>query len=56
MIASLIAFPRMFMRHARAFFAYTGRHLFALILLNIAMSYAEGIGIALFFPLYIVET
>jgi subfamily B ATP-binding cassette protein MsbA len=43
--------PATFVRHFRAFRKYSGRHLYALTLLNIVMSYAEGLGIALFFPL-----
>jgi len=43
--------PRTFVRHFRKFRGYTGRHMFALTALNILMSWAEGIGLALFFPL-----
>jgi ABC-type multidrug transport system fused ATPase/permease subunit len=51
MITVLLDLPRSFMRHFRAFRQYTGNHMFALIALTTLMSYAEGIGIALFFPL-----
>jgi ABC-type multidrug transport system fused ATPase/permease subunit len=51
MIAVLFDLPRTFRRHFRAFRKYTGNHMLALTALNVAMSWAEGIGIALFFPL-----
>jgi ABC-type multidrug transport system fused ATPase/permease subunit len=51
MIQLVIDLPRTFARHFRAFRKYTGNHMFALTALNIAMSWAEGIGLALFFPL-----
>ena len=51
MIAVLFDLPRTFLRHFRAFRRYTGNHMFALIALTTVMSYVEGIGIALFFPL-----
>jgi ABC-type multidrug transport system fused ATPase/permease subunit len=52
MIAILVDLPGLFTRHFRAFRRQTGNHLFALIGLTTLMSYAEGIGIALFFPLF----
>jgi subfamily B ATP-binding cassette protein MsbA len=52
MLASLAELPRLFMRHFRAFRKYSGNHMFALTALNVLMSYAEGVGIALFFPLF----
>jgi ABC-type multidrug transport system fused ATPase/permease subunit len=44
--------PSVFIRHFRVFRRLTGSHMFALIALTTLMSYAEGIGIALFFPLF----
>jgi subfamily B ATP-binding cassette protein MsbA len=43
--------PRIFTRHFRAFRKYSGYHMFALTALNLVMSWAEGIGLALFYPL-----
>ena len=51
MIAVLFDLPRTFSRHFRAFRRYTGNQMFLLTALNIATSWAEGVGIALFFPL-----
>ena len=51
MIRLVVDLPRTFTRHFRAFRRYTGNHMFALTALNILMSWAEGIGIALFYPL-----
>ena len=51
MIQLIVELPRTFTRHFRAFRRYTGNHMFALTALNILMSWAEGIGIALFYPL-----
>ena len=52
MIGSLLHLPKAFLRYFRLFRGYTGNRIFLLIGLNAAMSYAEGIGIALFFPLF----
>jgi ABC-type multidrug transport system fused ATPase/permease subunit len=52
MIAILVNLPALFVRHFRAFRRLTGNHMFALVALTTLMSYAEGIGIALFFPLF----
>ena len=51
MIRLVIDLPSTFGRHFRAFRRYTGKHMFALTALNVVMSWAEGLGIALFFPL-----
>jgi len=51
MIRLVVDLPRTFARHFRAFRKYTGHHMFALTALNIVMSWAEGVGIALFYPL-----
>jgi ABC-type multidrug transport system fused ATPase/permease subunit len=51
MIHLVTELPRTFGRHFRAFRKYTGNHMFALAALNVIMSWAEGIGIALFYPL-----
>jgi subfamily B ATP-binding cassette protein MsbA len=47
----LVDAPRLFVRHFRAYRKYTGRHLFVLTGLNLVMSWTEGIGLALFYPL-----
>jgi ABC-type multidrug transport system fused ATPase/permease subunit len=47
----LVDLPRSFGRHFRAYRKYTGNHMFALTGLNFVMSWAEGLGLALFFPL-----
>ncbi len=51
MIRLISELPRTFVRHLRAFRRYTGHHMLALTALNIVMSWAEGLGLALFFPL-----
>jgi subfamily B ATP-binding cassette protein MsbA len=51
MIRDLFSFPGTVNRHFRGFRKYTGNHMLGLIVINLVMSYAEGIGIALFFPL-----
>ncbi|MFT3694666.1 MAG: ABC transporter ATP-binding protein [Kofleriaceae bacterium] len=43
--------PKTFVRHFRRFRSYTGNHMLALAVLTVVMSWAEGLGIALFFPL-----
>jgi ABC-type multidrug transport system fused ATPase/permease subunit len=43
--------PRQFTRHFRAYRKYTGNHMFVLTGLNLVMSWTEGIGLALFYPL-----
>jgi ABC-type multidrug transport system fused ATPase/permease subunit len=52
MIHNLVTdLPRTFVRHFRAYRKYTGKHMLALTAMNIVMSWAEGLGIALFYPL-----
>ncbi len=51
MIRLFSELPRTFVRHFRKFRAYTGNHMFVLAALTIVMSWAEGVGLALFFPL-----
>jgi ABC-type multidrug transport system fused ATPase/permease subunit len=51
MIRLVTELPRTFGRHFRRFRKYTGNHMFALTALNVVMSWAEGIGLALFYPL-----
>jgi subfamily B ATP-binding cassette protein MsbA len=51
MIRLIVDLPRTFVQHFRAFRRYTGNHMFALTALNIVMSWIEGIGLALFYPL-----
>jgi hypothetical protein len=40
--------PAIFVRHFRAFRKYTGNHMFAIIGLNLVMSWVEAIGLAMF--------
>lgn len=51
MIRLVVDLPQTFSRHFRAFRNYSGNHMFALTALNMLMSWAEGIGLALFYPL-----
>jgi subfamily B ATP-binding cassette protein MsbA len=51
LIKIIVELPGTFTRHFRAFRRFTGNHMFVLTALNIVMSWAEGIGIALFYPL-----
>jgi subfamily B ATP-binding cassette protein MsbA len=51
LIHLVVELPRTFTRHFRAFRTYTGNHMFALTALNLVMSWAEGIGLAMFYPL-----
>ncbi|HEX4450476.1 MAG TPA: ABC transporter ATP-binding protein [Kofleriaceae bacterium] len=51
MIGLISELPRTFVRHLRAFRRYTAHHMLVLTVLNIVMSWAEGLGLALFFPL-----
>ncbi len=51
MITPLLAVPRALLRYFRVFRDRAGNRLYVFILLTAAMSYAEGLGIALFFPL-----
>src|SRR5262245_58219670 len=54
LIRSLPDVPRAFVRFFRPFHGQTGNRIFWLIFLTVLMSYSEGIGIALFFPLLTV--
>lgn len=51
MIHLVVELPRTFTRHFRAFRRYTGNHMVGLTALNLLMSWAEGIGLAMFYPL-----
>jgi ABC-type multidrug transport system fused ATPase/permease subunit len=51
MIWSVLDVPRAFLHYFQVFRGKTGDRIFLLIVLTAMMSYAEGIGIALFFPL-----
>src|ERR1700761_199195 len=51
MLSVVFEIPRLFRRYFRIFRQLVGRHMYVLTALNVLMSYAEGIGIALFFPL-----
>jgi subfamily B ATP-binding cassette protein MsbA len=51
LIHLIVELPRTFTTHFRAFRKYAGNHIFVLIALSVVMSWAEGIGLALFFPL-----
>jgi len=54
MIESLLRVFGAFLRYFRLFQSQTGNRIFPLIVLTVLTSYAEGIGIALFFPLLTV--
>jgi subfamily B ATP-binding cassette protein MsbA len=51
MLSLIFDIPRIFGRYFRTFYKLVGRHIFLLTALSVVMSYAEGIGIALFLPL-----
>ncbi len=51
MLSVVFEIPRLFTRYFRTFRQLVGGHMYVLTALNVLMSYAEGIGIALFFPL-----
>ena len=44
--------PSLAVRYFRQFWGYAGARILILVVLTVVMSYAEGIGIALFFPLF----
>jgi len=44
--------PLLAVRYFRQFWGYAGARILLLVLLTVVMSYAEGIGIALFYPLF----
>ena len=44
--------PSLVVRYFRQFWGYAGARILAVVALTIVMTYAEGIGIALFFPLF----
>lgn len=51
-IGVILGLPELFLRHFRQFRRHTGNRMFALIALTLLMSWAEGLGIALVFPLF----
>ena len=51
-MAPLSGLPVLFLRYFRQFWGYVGARMLVVVGLTLVMSYAEGIGIALFYPLF----